>query len=163
PMVTLAYLAAGTTDAELGTLVVCNSFREPGQLGREALALADASAGRFILGLGAGWHQPEYDGFGIPFDHKVSRLEETLETRPRPGPQARSRSASACWWCPTRRPTRAAASRSRAARSGWPRCCAPTARQAPTASSSPCPTVHSPSWTPPTRRRWPRPWPSCRG
>jgi alkanesulfonate monooxygenase SsuD/methylene tetrahydromethanopterin reductase-like flavin-dependent oxidoreductase (luciferase family) len=83
PMVTLAYLAASTTEAELGTLVICNSFREPGQLGREALALADASAGRFILGMGAGWHQPEYDAFGIPFDHKVSRLTETLETLPR--------------------------------------------------------------------------------
>ena len=82
PMVTLSYLAARTSRLRLGTLVVCNSFRHPGQLGREALALAEASQGRFILGLGAGWHQPEYDAFGIPFDHRVTRLAETLAVLP---------------------------------------------------------------------------------
>src|SRR5262249_1983434 len=34
--------------------------------------------GRFILGLGAGWHQPEYNAFGYPFDHRASRFEEAL-------------------------------------------------------------------------------------
>jgi alkanesulfonate monooxygenase SsuD/methylene tetrahydromethanopterin reductase-like flavin-dependent oxidoreductase (luciferase family) len=62
----------------VGPLVLCNSFRHPGQLGREAIALADASGGRFILGLGAGWYRPEYEAFGFPFDHRVSRLEETV-------------------------------------------------------------------------------------
>ena len=79
PFVTLAYLAARTERVQLGTLVLCNSFRHPGQLARETAALSDASGGRFICGLGAGWHQPEYDAFGFPFDHKVSRLAETLE------------------------------------------------------------------------------------
>jgi alkanesulfonate monooxygenase SsuD/methylene tetrahydromethanopterin reductase-like flavin-dependent oxidoreductase (luciferase family) len=37
------------------------------------------SAGRLILGLGAGWHEPEFDAFGFPFDHRVSRLEEALQ------------------------------------------------------------------------------------
>jgi probable F420-dependent oxidoreductase len=82
PMVSLAYLAARTNRVRLGPLVACNSFRHPGQLGREALALADASQGRFVLGIGAGWYQPEYDAFGIPFDHRVSRLEETLGVLP---------------------------------------------------------------------------------
>jgi alkanesulfonate monooxygenase SsuD/methylene tetrahydromethanopterin reductase-like flavin-dependent oxidoreductase (luciferase family) len=82
PMVTLAYLAARTNRVRLGPLVACNSFRPPGQLGREALALADAAQGRGVLGIGAGWHQPEYDAFGIPFDHRVSRLEETLAVLP---------------------------------------------------------------------------------
>lgn len=79
PFVTLAYLAARTSRVQLGTLVLCNSFRHPGQLARETAALADASGGRFICGLGAGWHQPEYDAFAFPFDHKVSRLAEALE------------------------------------------------------------------------------------
>jgi alkanesulfonate monooxygenase SsuD/methylene tetrahydromethanopterin reductase-like flavin-dependent oxidoreductase (luciferase family) len=82
PMVTLAYLAARTDRLRIGPLVACNSFRHPGQLGREALALADASGGRFILGLGAGWYRPEYDAFGLPFDHRVSRLEESLTLLP---------------------------------------------------------------------------------
>lgn len=82
PVVTLGYLAARTSRLRLGTLVACNSFRSPGQLAREALALAEASQGRFILGLGAGWHEPEYRAFGIPFDHRVSRLAETLTVLP---------------------------------------------------------------------------------
>jgi probable F420-dependent oxidoreductase len=82
PMVTLAYLAARTNRVRLGPLVACHSFRHPEQLGREALALADASQGRFVLGIGAGWYRPEYDAFGIPFDHRVSRLEETLGVLP---------------------------------------------------------------------------------
>src|SRR3984893_13914713 len=81
-MVTLAYLAARRGRVRLGPLVACNSFRHPGQLGREALALADASGGRFILGLGAGWYRPEYAAFGLPFDHRVSRLEESLTVLP---------------------------------------------------------------------------------
>lgn len=78
PMVLLAYLAARTSRIQLGTLVLCNSFRHPGQMAREAAAVAAASGGRLILGVGAGWHQPEYDAFGFPFDHRVGRLEETL-------------------------------------------------------------------------------------
>lgn len=78
PMVTLAYLAARTSRIKLGMLVLCNSFRHPGQLAREAAALADAAPGRIVLGIGAGWHEPEYRAFGIPYDHRVSRLEETL-------------------------------------------------------------------------------------
>ena len=31
-----------------------------------------------ILGLGAGWHQPEFRAFGYPFDHRVSRFEEAV-------------------------------------------------------------------------------------
>jgi len=44
-----------------------------------AATLDEISGGRFILGLGAGWHQPEYDAFGYPFDHLASRFEEALQ------------------------------------------------------------------------------------
>ncbi len=79
PMTLLAYLAGRTNRAQLGTLVACGAFRSPGQLAREAKTLAELSGGRFILGLGAGWHQPEFDAFDIPFDRRVSRFEEYLE------------------------------------------------------------------------------------
>src|SRR5258705_9501376 len=82
PMVAIAYLAARVPRIQLGTLVACNSFRHPGQLAREAAALADASGGRFILGLGSGWHEAEYAAFGLPFTEKVGRLEETLQALP---------------------------------------------------------------------------------
>lgn len=78
PLILLACAAARTRRIGLGTLVVCPAFRTTGQLVREAEALADASGGRFILGLGAGWHQPEFEAFGYPFDHLVGRFEEQL-------------------------------------------------------------------------------------
>jgi alkanesulfonate monooxygenase SsuD/methylene tetrahydromethanopterin reductase-like flavin-dependent oxidoreductase (luciferase family) len=79
PMICLAHVAAVTSSIQLGSMVLCHGFRHAGQLAREASALADASAGRFVLGLGAGWHRPEFDALGLPFDHKVSRLEEAVE------------------------------------------------------------------------------------
>ncbi len=78
PMVTLAYAASATREIRLGSLVLCNGFRGPHQVAREAIALADASGGRFVLGLGAGWHRPEFEAFGLPFDGRVARLAETL-------------------------------------------------------------------------------------
>jgi probable F420-dependent oxidoreductase len=74
----LAALAAVTERVELGTLVSCVSFRNPALLAKIADTVDDISGGRVILGLGAGWHEPEYQAFGFPFDHRVSRFEEAL-------------------------------------------------------------------------------------
>lgn len=43
-----------------------------------AATLDHLSGGRLILGIGAGWHDPEYEAFGYPTDHKVGRFEESL-------------------------------------------------------------------------------------
>ena len=75
----LAALAEATTHVELGILVACTAFRNPALLAKIATALDEISAGRFTLGLGAGWNQPEFDAFGFPFDHRVDRFEEALE------------------------------------------------------------------------------------
>lgn len=72
-------LAEATSRVELGTLVLCMPFRHPAVLAKMAVTLDEVSNGRVILGLGAGWHQPEFDAFGIPFDHKVDRFEEALQ------------------------------------------------------------------------------------
>jgi alkanesulfonate monooxygenase SsuD/methylene tetrahydromethanopterin reductase-like flavin-dependent oxidoreductase (luciferase family) len=79
PLTFLSHVAARTERVELGTLVLCAPFRPPAQLAREAKTLQMASAGRFLLGVGAGWHQPEFDAFDFPFDHLVSRFEEYIE------------------------------------------------------------------------------------
>ena len=79
PLAFLSYVAARTERIELGTLVLCAPFRHAAQLAREARTLQAASGGRFILGLGAGWHKAEFDAFGFPFDHLVSRFEEYVE------------------------------------------------------------------------------------
>jgi alkanesulfonate monooxygenase SsuD/methylene tetrahydromethanopterin reductase-like flavin-dependent oxidoreductase (luciferase family) len=75
----LAALAAVTERVELGPLVACASFHAPGLLARMAAAIAEVSGGRFVLGLGAGWNETEYRAFGLPYDHRVSRFEESLE------------------------------------------------------------------------------------
>jgi alkanesulfonate monooxygenase SsuD/methylene tetrahydromethanopterin reductase-like flavin-dependent oxidoreductase (luciferase family) len=75
----LSALAAATERVELGTLVLCNNFREPGMLAKMAATLDEVSGERLILGLGAGWHDPEYDAFGFPKDHRVDRFEEALQ------------------------------------------------------------------------------------
>ena len=44
-----------------------------------AATIAEVSGGRFVLGLGAGWNETEYRAFGLPYDHRVSRFEESFE------------------------------------------------------------------------------------
>jgi alkanesulfonate monooxygenase SsuD/methylene tetrahydromethanopterin reductase-like flavin-dependent oxidoreductase (luciferase family) len=59
--------------------VLCAGFRHPGLLAKMAATADEVSDGRLILGIGAGWHDPEYDAIGFPKDHRVDRLEETLQ------------------------------------------------------------------------------------
>lgn len=66
---------------------LCVPFRNPALLAKMAVTLDEVSDGRLILGLGAG--SPEFDAFGIPFDHLVDRFEEALD--PAVGQDGRSR------------------------------------------------------------------------
>jgi alkanesulfonate monooxygenase SsuD/methylene tetrahydromethanopterin reductase-like flavin-dependent oxidoreductase (luciferase family) len=74
----MSALAAVTTRVEIAPLVACSSFRNPALIAKMADTIDEISGGRFILGLGAGWHEPEYGAFGFPYDHRVSRFEEAL-------------------------------------------------------------------------------------
>jgi alkanesulfonate monooxygenase SsuD/methylene tetrahydromethanopterin reductase-like flavin-dependent oxidoreductase (luciferase family) len=71
-------LAASTARVEIGQLVMCATFRHPGLLAKMAVTADVVSEGRILLGLGAGWHDPEYVAFGYPTDHRVDRFEEAL-------------------------------------------------------------------------------------
>src|SRR6476646_10787943 len=75
----LAALAEATQRVEIGTLVLCNSFRNPAILAKMATTADEVSGGRLILGVGARWNEPEYEAFGLPFDHRVDRFEEALQ------------------------------------------------------------------------------------
>ncbi len=74
----LAALAAATERVRLGPLVACASFHPPGLIAKMAATIDEVSGGRFVLGLGAGWNEQEYRAFGIPYDHRVSRFEESF-------------------------------------------------------------------------------------
>jgi alkanesulfonate monooxygenase SsuD/methylene tetrahydromethanopterin reductase-like flavin-dependent oxidoreductase (luciferase family) len=74
----LSALAEATSRVRLGILVVCTGFRNPALLAKMAATLDHVSSGRLILGLGCGWHDPEFEAFGYPTDHKVGRFEEAL-------------------------------------------------------------------------------------
>jgi len=71
-------LAAATERVEIGTLVLCSSFRDPSLVAKMAATADEVSGGRLILGLGAGWHDAEYNAFGFPKDHRVERFGEAL-------------------------------------------------------------------------------------
>ncbi len=75
----LSALAEATQRVEIGTLVLCNSIRNPAVVAKMATAADEVSDGRLILGIGAGWNEPEYQAFGMPFDHLVGRFEEALQ------------------------------------------------------------------------------------
>ncbi len=75
----LAGLAGVTERVTLGPLVACTAFQRPGILARTAAAVDELSGGRLVLALGAGWNEPEFRAFGIPFDHRVARFEEAFE------------------------------------------------------------------------------------
>ncbi len=71
-------LAAITERPEIGTMVLCSSFRNPALLAKMADTVDEISDGRLILGIGAGWNEPEYHAFGYPFDHRTDRFAEAL-------------------------------------------------------------------------------------
>jgi probable F420-dependent oxidoreductase len=75
----LTAVAAITKRVEIGPLVLALPFRNPALTAKMAAELDEVSGGRLILGIGCGWHRPEFDAFGYPFDHRVGRFEEGLE------------------------------------------------------------------------------------
>jgi alkanesulfonate monooxygenase SsuD/methylene tetrahydromethanopterin reductase-like flavin-dependent oxidoreductase (luciferase family) len=75
----LAALASVTDRIELGQMVMCVSYRDPGLLAKMASTAQAVSGGRVTVGVGAGWYDREYKAFGYPMDHRVDRFEEALQ------------------------------------------------------------------------------------
>jgi len=74
----LAAAAAITSRVELGPLVTPVGFYNPAVLAKKAATVDEISGGRLVLGLGAGWNEVEFRGYGVPYDHRVSRFEEAF-------------------------------------------------------------------------------------
>ncbi len=66
----------------IGHGVLANTFRHPAVLAKAATVLDHATGGRFIVGLGAGWHEREHTDFGIPLPpirERIDRLESAVD------------------------------------------------------------------------------------
>lgn len=74
----LSALAGATTRVRLGTYVSAAPFRNPALFAKMAETLDEVSGGRFTLGLGAGWNEPEFRAFGFPFERRFDRFEDAL-------------------------------------------------------------------------------------
>lgn len=81
-VVTATWLAAHTERLVIGHLVLCDAFRHPAVLARQAVTLDHASGGRFELAVGSGSTPDELEVFGFgapPTSARIARLRETLE------------------------------------------------------------------------------------
>ena len=79
-MATLIHRVPGTW---VGHAVLSNTFRHPAIVAKAATVMDHATGGRFVLGLGAGWHEREHDAFGIALPaigERIDRLESAVDT-----------------------------------------------------------------------------------
>jgi probable F420-dependent oxidoreductase len=79
PLVALAAAAAVTTRIKLATGIYLLPLRPPLITARMTCTLHDVSRGRFMLGVGSGWLEEEFDAIGVPFSERGQRYEEAIE------------------------------------------------------------------------------------
>ena len=78
----LTWMAARYPGPMLGTVVMCNSFRNPSLLAKMSASLQQMSAGRLVLGYGAGWYEEEYRAYGFDYPSpgvRVDMFEEGVQ------------------------------------------------------------------------------------
>ena len=78
PLVALAAVAAATKTLRLGTGVNILPQANPVILAKQAASLDFVSGGRFLLGVGIGWLEEEFDALGVPFERRGARFDDYL-------------------------------------------------------------------------------------
>jgi probable F420-dependent oxidoreductase len=76
---TLAGLAGSTSRVRIGSLTLCNDFRNPALLAKMAATVDLLSGGRLELGMGAGWYEPEFRAAGIEMSSPATRIRRLGE------------------------------------------------------------------------------------
>lgn len=79
-LTTIAHLATAFPRIRFGSMVICESYRNPGLTAKMAANLQLLTGGRFILGLGAGWLEEEYLAYGYEFPQASVRIAQLAET-----------------------------------------------------------------------------------
>ena len=78
-LTTMAAIAARTERLRIGTLVICNSYRNPALLAKALTTIDNISHGRLEIGIGAGWMKREYLAYGYEFPATGVRLKQFEE------------------------------------------------------------------------------------
>ncbi|MGO1057087.1 LLM class F420-dependent oxidoreductase [Crossiella sp. CA198] len=79
PLVHLSFVAAVTQRLELGTAIIILPQRNPLVLAKQVASLDHLSRGRFTLGVGAGYLEPEMTAVGVPMSERGARTDEYLD------------------------------------------------------------------------------------
>jgi alkanesulfonate monooxygenase SsuD/methylene tetrahydromethanopterin reductase-like flavin-dependent oxidoreductase (luciferase family) len=77
----LGALAALTKRLQIGHLVLGNTYRHPALVANSGVTLDHVSNGRFVLGLGAGWHEAEHEMYGMvlpPIGERITMLDSAV-------------------------------------------------------------------------------------
>jgi len=76
---TMAAISQRTSRVRLGQMVGCNSYRQPSVLAKITSTVDIISGGRLDWGIGAGWYENEYDGYGFDFPRPKDRIGQMAE------------------------------------------------------------------------------------
>jgi probable F420-dependent oxidoreductase len=77
-LTTLAWVAGQTSSIELGISILVLTMRNPIQVAKEMATIDALAGGRTVLGVAAGWSEPEFSYLGVPWERRGARLEESI-------------------------------------------------------------------------------------